>query len=160
MPLFPEFFLNLPHRDSFYMPRCSDPALFWAELTSQALELGVLCRSQSLLCLWQRYSGSALRAVIFLSSLLANSLGKSFILTLEYPALPVTLGIASFFFFELLQFLSTGVTLWSAFCWDGRMGFELILEFWSMKGISRLGTTWKAAFGCCVTPLQGTPFSP
>lgn len=28
-----------------------------------------------------------------------------------------------FIFFELLQFLSTGVTLWSAFCWDGRMGF-------------------------------------
>lgn len=146
MPLFPKFFLNLCHRDSFCVPRCSDTALFWPELTSQVLELGVLCRSQSRLCLWQRYSGSALRAMIFPSSRLANSLGKSFILTLEYPALPVTLGIASYFF-ELLQFFSTGATLWSAFCWSGRMGFWAYSRILKSErnfqvGDSRKSCTW------------------
>lgn len=54
------------------------------------------------------------------------SLGKLFRKVLySNPRIPSAASYLGncFIFFELLQFLSTGVMLWSAFCWDGRMGF-------------------------------------
>lgn len=104
-------------------PHCSDPALFWAKLTSQALEFE---RFMPIIELPLPLT-ELLRFSFERGDLSVPSLPRSFILTLKCPVLPVTSGNHfsvngfSFFLLSWCFDLPSAVTA-------GR-GFELILEF-------------------------------
>lgn len=65
------------------------------------------------------------------------------------------------FIFELLQFLPAVVTLWSAFCCDGRMGFWAYSRILKYERNFQVGYGVKslAVLGCHVIQFQGTLFS-